>query len=128
MDCQDQKEHLYRINKIEESIEKTEEIQIEHGKKIEKIDASTKSAHKRIDEIGEIPKAVLKMSIAVENMTTEIKEIATSMKEHQADINKRVDLLEKQPAEKAYRLQKQILGYVLAILVAYTLGKFGISK
>ena len=128
MDCQDQKEHLYRINRIEESIEKTEETQIEHGKKLEKIDEATKSAHKRIDEIGEIPKAVLKMSIAVENMTTEIKEIATSMKEHQADINKRVSDLEKQPAEKAYRLQKQILGYILAIIVAYVFGKFGISK
>ena len=115
-------------NLLEETIEKTEEEQIDHGKKIEKIDEAVKSAHKRIDEIGEIPKSVLKTSIAVENMTTEIKEIATSMKEHQADINKRVGDLEKQPAEKAYRLQKQILGYVLAILVAYMLGKFGISK
>ena len=128
MDCQDQKEHLYRLEKLDEKMEKGEETLIEHGKKLEKIDEATKSAHKRIDEIGEIPKAVLKMSIAVENMTTVIKEIATSKKEHQADINKRVGDLEKQPAEKAYRLQKQILGYVLAILVAYVFGKFGISK
>ena len=126
MDCQ--QEHVYRLEKLDEKLEKAEETLIEHGKKIEKIDEAIKSAHKRIDEIGEIPKAVLKMSIAVENMTTEIKEIATSTKEHQTDINKRVDLLEKQPGDKAYKLQRQILGYILMILIAYTLGKIGISK
>ena len=127
MGCEQEKEHSYRLEKLDEKMEKEEEILIEHGRRIDKIDESAKSAHKRIDEVGEIPKAVLKMSIAVENMAAEIKEIATSMKEHQDKINERVTVLENKPGVDAYKLQKQIFGYVVAIVVAFVLGKFGIK-
>ena len=127
MECAQEKEHSYRLEKLDEKVEKGEETLIEYGKRMEKIDEAVKSAHKRVDEIGGIPQAVLKMSIAVENMAQQIKEIATSMKEHQEQIDKRVAVLEKQPAESAFRLQKQILGYVVAIIVAFVLGKFGVK-
>lgn len=127
MSCEQEKEHSYRLEKLDEKMEKGEETLIEYGRKIDKIDESVKSAHKRIDEVGEIPKAVLKMSIAVENMAAEIKEIATSMKEHQDKINERVTVLENKPGGDAYKLQKQIFGYVVAIAVAFVLGKFGIK-
>lgn len=127
MECAQEKEHSYRLEKLDEKVEKIEESCQESGKRMEKIDEVIKSAHKRIDEIGGIPNAVLKMSIAVENMAEQIKEIATSMKDHQEQINERVALLEKQPAQSALGLQRQILGYVVAIVVAFVLGKFGVK-
>lgn len=127
MNCAQEQEHTYRLEKLDEKVEKVEESIIESGKRMEKMDEAVKSAHKRIDEIGGIPNAVLKMSIAVENMAQQIKEIATSMKDHQEQINERVAVLEKQPAESAFKLQRQVLGYVLAIVVAFVLGKFGVK-
>lgn len=127
MGCAQEQEHTYRLENLDRKVEKIEESCQESGKRMEKIDEAVKSAHKRVDEIGGIPQAVLKMSIAVENMASEIKEIATSMKDHQEQINERVAILEKQPAESAFNLQRQILGYVVAIVVAYVLGKFGVK-
>lgn len=127
MNCAQEQEHTYRLEKLDEKVEKVEESIIESGKRMEKMDEAVKSAHKRIDEIGGIPNAVLKMSIAVENMAQQIKEIATSMKDHQEQINERVTVLEKQPAESAFKLQKQVLGHIVLLIVAFLLGKFGVK-
>ena len=82
MDCF--KEHEYRLNKTDDRLEKLEECQTDLKIKTEKIDESTKSAHYRLDNMEEQTKAILKLGIAVENMTTEIKEMVDSYKDHES--------------------------------------------
>ena len=72
-DCN--REHEYRLDKADERLDKLTDCLNGVTLKTEKIDEATKSAHKRIDEIGEIPHAVLRISLAVENMTEEVKEL-----------------------------------------------------
>ena len=80
-DCN--REYEYRLDKTDERLDKLTDCLNGVTLKTEKIDEATKSAHKRIDEIGEIPHAVLRISLAVENMTEEVKELALTMKGHQ---------------------------------------------
>ena len=121
------REHEYRLDKLDERMDKLSDFSNGMNIKIEKIDEATKSAHKRIDEIGEIPHAVLRISLAVENMTEEVKELALTMKGHQKEMNERIEKLEKAPGENAYQLQRQIIITIVLAIVGFALGKWGIK-
>lgn len=135
MDCgKCQKEHEYRLENLDKKMDKGEQTLIEHKIKIEKTDESTKSAHLRINEvmeklkeIGEIPQAILRISLSIESMTDEIKELAQGTKEHQKEISERVSNLEKAPGKQAYDLQRQIIVTIILSLVGFALGKWGIK-
>ena len=124
-DCN--REHEYRLDKADERLDKLTDCLNGVTLKTEKIDEATKSAHKRIDEIGEIPHAVLRISLAVENMTEEVKELALTMKGHQKEMNERIEKLEKAPGENAYQLQRQIIITIVLGIVGFALGKWGIK-
>ena len=124
-DCN--REHEYRLDKLDERMDKLSDFSNGMNIKIEKVDESSKSAHKRIDEIGEIPHAVLRISLAVENMTEEVKELALTMKGHQKEMNERIEKLEKAPGENAYQLQRQIIITIVLAIVGFALGKWGIK-
>jgi hypothetical protein len=127
MDCEKcQKEHEYRLENLDKKVEKFEEFLSELKSKSVEIEASTKSAHKRLGEIGEMPQAVLKMSFAVESIANEVKELTQGMKEHQKDIGERVTTLEKAPGKQAYDLQRKIIVAVILTIVSFYLGKWGI--
>lgn len=121
-DCN--REHEYRLDKTDERLDKLTDCLNGVTLKTEKIDEATKSAHKRIDEIGEIPHAVLRISLAVENMTEEVKELAMTMKEHQKEMNDRIDTLERNPGQEAYEREKQVKMYILIAVVGVVLGLF----
>ena len=124
MDCgKCNTEHTYRLEKLDNKVEELEKCSHEMKIKLEKVDESTKSAHLRLNEIGEQTLAIYKLGVAVENMAEQFKEFTTSFKEHED----RIDKLEREPADNAYKLLKTIGGYVLAILIAYGLGKWGIK-
>ena len=124
-DCN--REYEYRLDKADERLDKLTDCLNGVTLKTEKIDEATKSAHKRIDEIGEIPHAVLRISLAVENMTEEVKELALTMKGHQKEMNERIEKLEKAPGENAYQLQRQIIITIVLSIVGFALGKWGIK-
>ena len=124
-DCN--REYEYRLDKTDERLDKLTDCLNGVTLKTEKIDEATKSAHKRIDEIGEIPHAVLRISLAVENMTEEVKELALTMKGHQKEMNERIEKLEKAPGENAYQLQRQIIITIVLGIVGFALGKWGIK-
>ena len=124
-DCN--REYEYRLDKADERLDKLTDCLNGVTLKTEKIDEATKSAHKRIDEIGEIPHAVLRISLAVENMTEEVKELALTMKGHQKEMNERIEKLEKAPGENAYQLQRQIIITIVLAIVGFALGKWGIK-
>ena len=119
-----QKEHEYRLENLDKKMDKADQALIEHKIRIEKTDEATKSAHLRIDEvieklkeIGEIPQAILRISLSIESMTDEIKELAQGTKEHQKEISERVSNLEKSPGQDAFDLQKQIRNYIVIGIV-----------
>lgn len=127
-DCTNcQKEHTFRLEKIEKKLEEREKYIVDQTIKIEKIDEATKSAHKRLDElienIGDTPSTLIRFTIAIEGMTKDIKELVQSIKEHDSEIEK----LQRIPLENAHNLQKIILSYLLIALLGIVLGKFGVK-
>lgn len=127
-DCTNcQKEHTFRLEKIEKKLEEREKYIVDQTIKIEKIDEATKSAHKRLDElienIGDTPSTLIRFTIAIEGMTKDIKELVQSIKEHDSEIEK----LQRIPLENAHNLQKRILSYLLIALLGIVLGKFGVK-
>ena len=127
-DCTNcQKEHTFRLEKIEKKLEEREKYIVDQTIKIEKIDESTKSAHKRLDElienIGDTPSTLIRFTIAIEGMTKDIKELVQSIKEHDSEIEK----LQRIPLENAHNLQKRIFSYLLIALLGVILGKFGVK-
>lgn len=127
-DCTNcQKEHTFRLEKIEKNLEEREKYIFDQTIKIEKIDEATKSAHKRLDElienIGDTPSTLIRFTIAIEGMTKDIKELVQSIKEHDSEIEK----LQRIPLENAHNLQKRILSYLLIALLGIVLGKFGVK-
>ena len=113
-----QTEHTYRLDKLDEQVTKLTECSNNLKLKTEKIDESNKSAHLRLNEMKEQTNAILKLGIAVEQMTAEIKEILIDHKEHE----KRLTILEKAPGEEAYDREKQVKNYILIAIVGAVLG------
>lgn len=128
MDCgKCQNEHTFRLKNLDEDMKEVKNSLVDYKVKLKGIDESTKSAHKRIDEIGEIPQTVLRISIAVENIAEEVKELTMGIKENQKEINERLSNLEKAPGENAYQFQKQIILYIVMTIIGVALGKWGIK-
>ena len=113
-----QTEHTYRLDKLDEQVTKLTECSNNLKLKTEKIDESNKSAHLRLNEMKEQTNAILRLGIAVEQMTAEIKEILIDHKEHE----KRLTILEKAPGEEAYDREKQVKNYILIAIVGAVLG------
>ena len=120
-----QKEHEYRLKKLDEKALEVDKLII----KVEKVDESVKSAHARLNEIGEQTLAIYKLGVAVEGMTEQIKELAQGNKEHKKEIDdrlikqeERIDILEKTPGQDAFDLQKQIRNYIVIGIVGAVLG------
>ena len=116
-------EHTYRLKKLDDKVEELEKCSNEMKIKIEKINESTKSAHSRLNEIGEQTLAIYKLSVAVENMAEQFKEFAMNFKEHE----ERIDTLEKAPGKQAYDLQRQIIITIVLAIVGFALGKWRIK-
>lgn len=113
--------HEFRLNDLTARMEKIEECQSDMKLKSEKLEASTKSAHYRLDNMEEQTKAILKLGVAVEQMTFEIKEIIESYKEHE----NRLDKLEKAPADTVMKYFKQVIGLLISAGIGYILSKLG---
>lgn len=116
--------HEYRLEILDKKVEKLEDCQSEMKLKVEKMESSTKSAHYRLDNMEEQTKAILKLGIAVEQMTFEIKEVIESYKEHED----RLDKLEKAPADTVMKYFRQIVGLLVSAGVGYVLSKIGEHK
>ena len=113
--------HEFRINDLTSRTEKIEECQSDMKLKSEKLEASTKSAHYRLDNMEEQTKAILKLGVAVEQMTSEIKQIIESFKEHE----NRLDKLEKAPADTVMKYFRQVIGLLISAGIGYILSKLG---
>jgi len=117
-----QKEHTFRIETIEEEMKEGKKSLIDMKIKQEKIDESTKSAHKRLDEIGEQTLAIYKLTVAVENIAEQLVEFTQENKEHRKEVNTRLDKLEKAPGEEANSMQKEIKKTIIIGIVGALLG------
>ena len=113
--------HEFRLGSIEKKIEKFDECLSELKSKSVEAEASTKSAHFRLDNMEEQTKAILKLGVAVEQMTSEIKQIIESFKEHE----NRLDKLEKAPTDTVMKYFKQIIGLLISAGIGYILSKLG---
>ena len=113
--------HEFRLGSIEKKIEKFDECLSELKSKYVEAEASTKSAHFRLDNMEEQTKAILKLGIAVEQMTSEVKEMVDSYKEHET----RIDKLEKAPADTVMKYFKQVVSILVSLGVGYVISKIG---
>ena len=79
---------------------------IKNREKIVEVDASTKSAHKRLDSFEKHTEAIIRMSVAVENQTekiTEIVELHKEEKERNDTQDVRIEKLENKPGQLALK-------------------------
>lgn len=113
--------HEFRLGSLEKRTDKLEECQGELREKAIEFENSAKSAHFRLDNMEEQTKAILKLGLAVEQMTFEIKEVIESYKEHE----NRLDKLEKAPADTVMKYFRQVVGLLVSAGVGYILSKIG---
>ena len=113
--------HEFRLGSLEKRTDKLEECQGDLKEKAVEFENSAKSAHFRLDNMEEQTKAILKLGIAVEQMTSEIKGVIENFKEHE----NRLDKLEQAPADTVMKYFKQIVGLLISAGVGYILSKIG---
>jgi len=119
MDCgKCQLEHTFRLEKSEEDVEKLKDITIELQLQAKEFESSTKSAHKRLNEIGEQTLAIYKLGVAVESMAEQFKDFSTNFKDHED----RIDTLEREPGKEAHEREKQVKNYILIAIVGAVMG------
>lgn len=78
----------------------------EYVKALVEVQASTKSAHKRIDTFEKHNEAIIRMSVAVENQTEKITEIVDLLKEEKErndTQDTRIEELENKPGQLALK-------------------------
>ena len=135
------REHEYRLDKLDERMDKLSDFSNGMNIKIEKVDESSKSAHSRIDELREkvndvekMSQAVLEISFSVKNIAEELKEVVNSFKDHQKDISNKLDEqdtkieeLNNKPAKALMSAFLYVLGGVTTIFIGYALAKWGIK-
>ena len=138
-DCN--REHEYRLDKLDERMDKLSDFSNGMNIKIEKVDESSKSAHSRIDELREkvndvekMSQAVLEISFSVKNIAEELKEVVNSFKDHQKDISNKLDEqdtkieeLNNKPAKALMSAFLYVLGGITTIFIGYALAKWGIK-
>ena len=135
------REHEYRLDKLDERMDKLSDFSNGMNIKIEKVDESSKSAHSRIDELREkvndvekMSQAVLEISFSVKNIAEELKEVVNSFKDHQKDIsnkleeqNTKIEELNNKPAKALMSAFLYVLGGITTIFIGYALAKWGIK-
>ena len=135
------REHEYRLDKLDERMDKLSDCSNGMNIKIEKVDESSKSAHSRIDELREkvndvekMSQAVLEISFSVKNIAEELKEVVNSFKDHQKDISNKLDEqdtkieeLNNKPAKALMSAFLYVLGGITTIFIGYALAKWGIK-
>ena len=135
------REHEYRLDKVDERMDKLSDFSNGMNIKIEKVDESSKSAHSRIDELREkvndvekMSQAVLEISFSVKNIAEELKEVVNSFKDHQKDIsnkleeqNTKIEELNNKPAKALMSAFLYVLGGITTIFIGYALAKWGIK-
>ena len=138
-DCNRERE--YRLDKLDERMDKLSDFSNGMNIKIEKVDESSKSAHSRIDELREkvndvekMSQAVLEISFSVKNIAEELKEVVNSFKDHQKDIsnkleeqNTKIEELNNKPAKALMSAFLYVLGGITTIFIGYALAKWGIK-
>ena len=138
-DCN--REHEYRLDKLDERMDKLSDWSNGMNIKIEKVDESSKSAHSRIDELRDkvndvekMSQAVLEISFSVKNIAEELKEVVNSFKDHQKDISNKLDEqdtkieeLNNKPAKALMSAFLYVLGGITTIFIGYALAKWGIK-
>ena len=88
---------------------------------ITKLEASSHSAHKRIDSMDKYVETIIRISTSMDNAIGEMKEILIVLKKH----NERITNLENKPAQTVYgyfqlgitTMISAIVGFVVAILL-----------
>lgn len=92
------------------------EVQIEHSKWLERLEARTKSNTHRIDSVEE-------KVTTIQDIVTEIRTIALSTKHTQEmveELKDKVDILEKAEAEKL----KEYINHAIKIIIGILIGAF----
>lgn len=91
--------HEALFDRIQEEIKQINEHVLEGARRFERIEASTKSAHKRLDDKEQEIKIISKLAYSVQTIAEEMKEMKGEIKEH----GKRLLDIEKQPGETAIK-------------------------
>ena len=124
-----QKEYTFRLKTLEEEIKEGKKALIEHKVRIEKIDESVKSAHLRLDNIGEHTLAIYKLTVAVENIAEQLVEFTQENKEHRKEVYDRLDKqeveitnLKNAPSQEALDREKQVKNYIFMAIVGAIVG------
>ncbi|MDF2841293.1 MAG: hypothetical protein K0Q99_2065 [Clostridia bacterium] len=120
--CQQHLEHNYRFEALENNIKDMQhnentllQNQFDIKERITKVEAASKSAHHRLDNMEEQTKAIIKMSISIEYMAKQVEEMLMLYKEHDG----RLDKLEQAPGAA-------IIGYWKLFIGALVTGSAGV--
>lgn len=95
------------------------------------VKASTKSAHKRIDENDRITNGIHEIAASVQSLAIQVKLLTEKMDESIGQVQaglksqgERIGALEKEPADKWKNMIAQVIGLVVAAAVGCVIAKF----
>ena len=116
------------VSQIKEySVNQREIVQIlqDVRERVTAADASTRSAHHRLDEMSEQTKAIIRMSVSVEHVAEKMNDVLTILKEHGERMDgqdKEIQTLKRAPAEAVMAYWKMFVGALVVGAAGIVLG------
>lgn len=100
----------------------------EYLTKLVEVEQRSKSNTKRIDDVEAEVKENRELTVAVKEIATEMKHL----REEQTDMNKRLKIIEEKPIKDyentKHDVKKQIISFVLGIILMFLAFKLGLGK
>ena len=106
--CQEHSAHTEKLNHIERQLECVAQI----AEKLTIVEQSTKTAHKRIDDVHEQTTAIVEMGTSIKMMAKQVQDMLEMLKNHQG----RIEILERLPGEELKGYWKVFLFAVLGAI------------
>ncbi len=83
-------------------------MDINYAEKIAHIEESVKSAHKRIDDMGELTQSVYELAASIKSMQRDI-----------TDMSSRIKTIEEKPAKRWDLIVSTVITTIVGVLVGY---------
>lgn len=104
--CQHHLAYEERFKNIEKQVDEIND----QRERIAVIEQRSVFAHTRLDEMQKQTEAIIRMSVSVENIALQVKDMLQQFKEH----DDRIDKLEKAPGEKVLGYWKSFIGAIIS--------------
>ena len=113
--CQEHSAHTEKLNHIERQLECVAQI----AEKLTIVEQSTKTAHKRIDDVHAQTTAIVEMGTSIKMMAKQVQDMLEMLKNH----NDRIECLERAPGDnlksKWQDVSKALIACAVTLFLRY---------